>query len=1050
MRLTLFALVCLALVLVAGAGLGAPPPPKTLIQNYPLSYSPGWTTEGAWAWGQPAGAGGDPSSGHTSPYVYGYNLSGTYPSNMLAQSLTTTAIDCSTLTNTELRFWRWLGVESNAYDHAAVQVSDNGSSWTTIWANGSSSIQDASWSQWAFDISAVADGKATVYVRWVMGPSDFIIEYSGWNIDDVQIWADSYAPPLQILLWLKYLPESKYALEYKHTLDALASYVPNFVATESFTTEAATLEAELQGKRVFLMVEPASALRSDLEAAGTAFAPVLQDFVQKGGTAIVCSEVTYAPYGLDQAGFLNATGLMTAETAKFYPAQGASPLPVVEPTHPLATGLGATAAVADSTAAYAVGPSDVVSVVEDSLGNSVVACRDIGYGAVVLNGYDYWSYNSDAARIIANAVQYPRSKKKVLIYDGGTYNHSAVESASRLGQPNMVATLGDFNTLLAGSPWDLVVVEYVNAAPSGGWDSLASYLAAGGRVAFSGWNLDPATWYGPSGAIFGVSPSAELFAVPPITLWDPGNVLFNDPMSVPDLVTWDDPHFIRNGNKLTVTDVGAEAPAGYTATPTAGEAALVRGNGGRSIYNGFLWDDRNQDADLDGIQDSVELVMNEMVALLRTPEADFDASVVSGGTPLVVSFTDLSSNIPTEWLWDFGDGGTSTAQNPNHQYAAAGDYTVTLTASNAWGSDTVTKTAYIHTETAPAAAFSATPVAGPPGVTVSFTDLSTNAPTSWAWIFGDGGTATTKNPTHQYMTPGSYTVSLTATNLGGFDTETKASYITVMTPPTADFEATPTEAASPADVAFTDSSSHTPASWSWSFGDGGASSAQNPSHEYQKPGFYDVSLTATNLGGPSTKTKVRYIAIGFPDAGPGFWAFRPIIACYTAGIVKGYDDGNYRPSIPVTRDQMAVYISRALLGGDGHVPSGPAVASFLDVPTDHWAYKYVESAKLNNIVTGYGGGEYRPDTVVDRGQMAVFIARAVVTPTGDAGLVSYLPPVAPDFPDVPTAFWSYKYIEYCFENNIVKGYEDGYHPDHAVTRDQMAVYVQRAFKLPID
>jgi hypothetical protein len=145
--------MALALLAVAvGVCSGAPPPPKTLIYSWPLSWNPGWITEGQWAWGQPQGLGGDPSSGHTSPYVYGYNLAGTYPDNMPAYSLTTTAIDCSNLSNTQLRFWGWLGVENDAWDHAQVQVSNDGLAWTTLWANDGSIIQDTSWSQWIFDI----------------------------------------------------------------------------------------------------------------------------------------------------------------------------------------------------------------------------------------------------------------------------------------------------------------------------------------------------------------------------------------------------------------------------------------------------------------------------------------------------------------------------------------------------------------------------------------------------------------------------------------------------------------------------------------------------------------------------------------------------------------------------------------------------------------------------------------------------------------------------------------------------------------------------------
>jgi hypothetical protein len=79
----------------------------------------------------------------------------------------------------------------------------------------------------------------------------------------------------------------------------------------------------------------------------------------------------------------------------------------------------------------------------------------------------------------------------------------------------------------------------------------------------------------------------------------------------------------------------------------------------------------------------------------------------------------------------------------------------------------------------------------------------------------------------------------------------------------------------------------------------------------------------------------------FSDVPFSYWAYSQIDACYTAGIVQGYSDGTYKPTDPVTRDQMGVYISRALAGGDDAVPAGPATATFSDVPTDYWAFKYV-------------------------------------------------------------------------------------------------------------
>ncbi|HGY55724.1 MAG TPA: PKD domain-containing protein [Caldithrix abyssi] len=166
--------------------------------------------------------------------------------------------------------------------------------------------------------------------------------------------------------------------------------------------------------------------------------------------------------------------------------------------------------------------------------------------------------------------------------------------------------------------------------------------------------------------------------------------------------------------------------------------------------------------------------------------ADFSATPLSGDAPLTVNFTDQSTGDVTAWSWDFGDGNTSTVQNPSHEYTTAGTYTVTLTASNSCDSDTQTKTDYITvtepTGNPPVADFVGDPTSGTAPLTVNFTDQSTNNPTSWSWDFGDGGTSTQQNPSHEYTAAGTYTVSLTATNADGSDTNTKTDYITVTEP----------------------------------------------------------------------------------------------------------------------------------------------------------------------------------------------------------------------------------------------------------------------------
>lgn len=164
------------------------------------------------------------------------------------------------------------------------------------------------------------------------------------------------------------------------------------------------------------------------------------------------------------------------------------------------------------------------------------------------------------------------------------------------------------------------------------------------------------------------------------------------------------------------------------------------------------------------------------------PVAAFSGSPTSGTAPLQVQFTDESTGDPTSWFWDFGDDGTSTVQNPSHTYTDAGTYTVSLTVSNAVGSDDEVKTNYISVSLPPppVAAFVGDPTSGAVPLTVDFTDQSTGVVDTWSWNFGDGvGTSSVQNPTYQYTSVGNYTVTLTVTGPGGSDDEVKTNYITV-------------------------------------------------------------------------------------------------------------------------------------------------------------------------------------------------------------------------------------------------------------------------------
>ncbi len=248
------------------------------------------------------------------------------------------------------------------------------------------------------------------------------------------------------------------------------------------------------------------------------------------------------------------------------------------------------------------------------------------------------------------------------------------------------------------------------------------------------------------------------------------------------------------------------------------------------------------------------------------PTAEFAGTPLSGVSPLVVEFTDLSTGVPTAWSWDFGDGQTSPEQNPTHTYTSSGAFTVSLVVSNSIGADQHVLIDYVLVDIIPPEAeFSGTPTAGLSPLTVQFQDESTGGiPTSWLWDFGDGFTSTQPDPPHTYTSSGFYTVSLTVTNAYGFDTISKLDYITVdYIPPVAGFSGLPTSGASPLVVDFTDESTMGAAtSWQWYFGDSWTSTEQDPSHTYTAPGTYSVSLLVSNAYGSDQLWRTNYIEVG--------------------------------------------------------------------------------------------------------------------------------------------------------------------------------------------
>ena len=179
-------------------------------------------------------------------------------------------------------------------------------------------------------------------------------------------------------------------------------------------------------------------------------------------------------------------------------------------------------------------------------------------------------------------------------------------------------------------------------------------------------------------------------------------------------------------------------------------------------------------------QDSKSLA--GFIAVGDQPGVDFAASPVQGSIPLVVTFSSFSNNTVQSWDWDFGDGSSASVQNPTHTYTKPGIFSVTLSASNEFGTGLITKSGIINTGVVPEAEFIAEVRQGNPPLTVKFHDFSSGSPLAWFWDFGDGTTSTEKDPVHTYTQEGRYSTTLQVANAFGKDSLTRPNHISVGNP----------------------------------------------------------------------------------------------------------------------------------------------------------------------------------------------------------------------------------------------------------------------------
>jgi len=260
------------------------------------------------------------------------------------------------------------------------------------------------------------------------------------------------------------------------------------------------------------------------------------------------------------------------------------------------------------------------------------------------------------------------------------------------------------------------------------------------------------------------------------------------------------------------------------------------------------------------------------------PTLQFTVSHTNGVSRLAVAFKSpgmdsLGTKIKS-WLWHFGDGSTSTLQNPSHIYTNAATFHPSLLISNALGLLPVSSGPAAIIVTNPMVKFTASTPNPCPFLTVKFkspsTDSGKNKITSWSWGFGDDSPVSTEqNPSHVYATLGTFHPTLTVVNQYGVSPTSSGPAINVSNP-TVSFTESKSNGVSLFTVAFkapkADSAGVAIKSWAWNFGDKQVSFLQNPSHTYTNPGTYNPSIIVSNALGLLSSRAGTPILVDFPEA----------------------------------------------------------------------------------------------------------------------------------------------------------------------------------------
>jgi len=327
-----------------------------------------------------------------------------------------------------------------------------------------------------------------------------------------------------------------------------------------------------------------------------------------------------------------------------------------------------------------------------------------------------------------------------------------------------------------------------------------------------------------------------------------------------------------NGGSLGLGGHGGEQSAGI-----AGAASTGSGGGGGSYtqFSGSIW--------YVGGNGASGVIIIKYQTPSPAPVASFTSTNKSvatnvtegweGVAPFTMQLTNTSTNPPhTSFVWNAtnvtGNNvpftfNETTFYNPIYTFRDAGNYTIELNVTNAYGTNISTQITYVNVTSSFDANFIPTPDGGQIPLLVTFADTTAGFKAdSWNWSFGDSTLSTLQNPTHTYTAAATNHINLTVRNITYDRYSTKLLDLITNATLHSDFVGAPLTGTATTDVSFVDFSVGGGIySWDWTFGDGGTSTERNPTHPYSTAGTFDVTLTVDGADGTNTTTMLNYITI---------------------------------------------------------------------------------------------------------------------------------------------------------------------------------------------